>query len=61
MEYATQLYFLIKEEYEGLDSIYEDALIHLIGVYGIHILKENKMLETCGVINGRQLYVLRDK
>lgn len=61
MEYATQLYFLVKEEYEGLDSIYEDALIHLIGVYGIHILKENKMLETCGVINGRQLYVLCDK
>ena len=61
MEYITQLYFLVKEEYEGLDSIYEDALIHLIGTYGVYILKENKLLETCGVINGRQLYVLRDK
>ena len=61
MEYITQLYFLVKEEYEGLDSIYEDSLIHLIGVYGIHVLKENKLLETCGVSNGRQLYVLCDK
>lgn len=61
MEYANQLYFLVKEEFEGLDSIYEDALIHLIGVYGIHILKENGMLETCGVVNGRQLYVLCDE
>ena len=61
MEYITQLYFLVKEEYEGLDSIYEDSLIHLIGVYGIHVLKENKLLETCSVINGRQLYMLCDK
>ena len=61
MEYATQFYFLVKAEYEGLDSMYEDALIHLIEEYGIHVLKENELLETCGVINGRQLYVLCDK
>ena len=58
MSYAEQLYLVVEEEFEGLDSIYEDSLIHLIGVFGVHILKENKMLETCGVINGRQLYVL---
>lgn len=59
--YTDQLYFVVKEEFEGLDSIYEDALIHLIGTYGVYILKENKLLETCGIINGRQLYVLCDK
>lgn len=61
MNYADQLYFVVKEQFDGLDSIYEDNLIHLIGTHGIYILQENKMLETCGVINDRQLYVLYDK
>lgn len=58
---VNDLYETVKEEYDGLDSIYEDCLIHLIGIYGLNLLKINGLLETCGVVNGRQLYVLCEK
>ena len=59
--YALTVYLMVMEEFADLDSIYEDALIHLIGVRGVEALKENKLLESCGVVNGRQLYTLCDK
>lgn len=59
--YADQLYELVKEEFKGLDAIYEDALIHLIGIYGLYLLREHNLIEGCGVVNGRNLYTLCDK
>ena len=59
--YALTVYLMVMEEFADLDAIYEDALIHLVGVRGIEALKENKLLESCGVVNGRQLYTLCDK
>ena len=59
--YALTVYLMAMEEFSDLDAIYEDALIHLVGVRGIESLKENKLLESCGVVNGRQLYTLCDK
>lgn len=59
--YALTVYLMVMEEFSDLDAIYEDALIHLVGVRGIESLKENKLLESCGVVNGRQLYTLCDK
>ena len=59
--YALTVYLMVMEEFADLDSIYEDALIHLVGVRGVEALKENKLLESCGVVNGRQLYTLCDK
>ena len=56
--YALTVYLMVMEEFADLDAIYEDALIHLVGVRGIEALKENKLLESCGVVNGRQLYKL---
>lgn len=55
---VNKLYQFVEEQCEGYDSIYEDYLIRLVGNYGLALLKENKLIETCGVINGRQLYVL---
>ena len=52
---------MVMEEFSDLDAIYEDALIHLVGVRGVEALKENKLLKSCGVVNGRQLYTLCDK
>lgn len=59
--YALTVYLMVMEEFVDLDAIYEDALIHLVGVRGVEALKENKLLESCGVVNGRQLYTLCDK
>jgi len=59
--YVLAVYLMVMEVFEDLDAIYEDALIHLVGVRGVEALKENKLLESCGVVNGRQLYALCDK
>lgn len=52
---------IIKRETEGLDAIYEDYIEYIIGIEGLNDLLNNGLLETCGVVNGRQLYVLCDK
>ena len=59
--YALTVYLMVMEEFADLDAIYEDSLIHLVGVRGVESLKENKLLDSCGVVNGRQLYTLCDK
>ena len=58
---ADQVYEVVKEVFNDLDAIYEDYLIYLVGFEGFYILIENRLLETCGVVNGRQLYALCDK
>lgn len=61
MNYVDHVYDIMKLETKDLDSIYQDRIIHLVGVFGFNALYENKLLESCGVINGRQLYVLCDR
>lgn len=61
MQYVDQVYQILVEECGNLDSIYEDYIINLIGIKGLNSLKEKNLLETCGVVNGRQLYALCDK
>lgn len=61
MNYVDHVYEIMKLETKNLDSIYQDHIIHLVGVFGFNALYENKLLESCGVINGRQLYVLCDR
>ena len=58
-EYANNLHEVAKEEFDGLDAIYEDALIHLIGIYGLQLLRTYNLIEGCGVVNGRNLYTLK--
>lgn len=57
-ETVKELYYYLEDRCEGLDSIYEDVILGLVGSYGLVVLKDAGLLETCGVINGRQLYVL---
>ena len=52
MTYEESVYEIIKKDCEGLDSIYEDYIVSLVGKYGLDALK------AYGVVNGRQLYVL---
>ena len=57
-KYIDHVYEIVKEEFEGLDAIYEDYLINLVGVSGVMALKKEKLLESCGIVNMRQLYTL---
>lgn len=59
--YADYCYDIIKSECEGLDAIYEDYIIRYIGTFGLRALKYNKLIENCGCIHGRNLYVLCEK
>ena len=63
MNYVDHVYEIIKLDSRDLDTIsmYQDYIIHQVGVSGFNALYENKLLENYGVINGRQLYVLCDK
>ena len=58
--YAEYVYYLVKKELDGFDAIYEDYIINIVGLAGLKYLKEYKLVETCGIVNGRQLYVLCD-
>lgn len=59
--YVDYVYEIIKADCAGLDSIYEDYIQHQVGTMGLNALLENHLLEGCGVIYGRQLYVLVEK
>lgn len=60
MEYVEKVYQILKEESEGLDAIYERFINDVVGRRGLEILIKNKLVESCGVVNGRRLYVLCD-
>lgn len=59
--YVDYVYDIVRLDCEGMDSIYKDYIIQMVGVYGLNALIEHKLVESCGVINGRRLYVLCDK
>lgn len=59
--YAEYVYDLLKEETKGLDAIYKDFIIESVGLHGLVALETYKLVESCGVVNGRKLYVLCDK
>lgn len=51
-------YRVMWAEFQGVEALYEDYIIHLIGDVGLNTLRDNRLLETCGVVEGRQLYTL---
>lgn len=61
MTYVDHVYEIIKNESRNLDALYQDYILEMVGVMGMQALIENKLVETCGVVNGRQLFVLCNK
>lgn len=61
MLYVDYVYDIIKNESRNLDALYKDYILSLVGAMGMQALLENNLVETCGVVNGRQLYVLCEK
>ena len=59
--YVDHIYEIVKNDTLGLDSVYGDYIKQMVGVYGLNSLIEHKLVESCGVINGRRLYVLVDR
>lgn len=55
---VNELFAYVERESTGMDAVYEDYIIELIGKFGLLLLRECKLLEPCGVIGGRQLYTL---
>lgn len=48
----------LKRKYPGMDTLYEDAIISLIGEEGLYTLRTHHLIETCGNIQGRKLYAI---
>lgn len=61
MSYAEHVYQIVKKDAGDMDAIYEDYICHIVGVSGLFALKEAGLLEGCGIVNSRRLYVLVNK
>lgn len=59
--YVDDVYNIVRLDCEGMDAIYKDYIIQMVGVYGLNVLIEHKLVESCGIVNGRQLYTLCEK
>lgn len=58
--YTKYVYDIVRLDCEGMDAIYADYIKQMVGVYGLNALIEHKLVESCGVVNGRRLYTLCD-
>lgn len=61
LPFVDLVYETVRFETLGLDSIYKDYIINLVGTTGLNALIEHKLVEGCGIVNGRKLYVLCDR
>lgn len=61
MTYVDYIYDIVRQDVRGLDAVYKDYIIKLVGIKGFDALYEARMIESCGIINGRELYVLCEK
>lgn len=61
MRYVDYVYDIVKADCWDMDAIYKDYILQMVGVYGFNALYHNKLIESCGVVNGRQLYTLLPK
>lgn len=41
-----------------VDAVYEDKILDIIGRHGLDLIREFRLMEPCGIINGRKLYAL---
>lgn len=58
---AEQVYKIIEEVFVNEDTICDEYILYLVGFEGYYALIENDLIEKCGEIDGRSMYVLRNK
>lgn len=61
MRYVDYVYEILKKETTGMDAVYDDYILSLVGVSGLHDLLINNLLESCGSINDNRLYAICEK
>lgn len=59
--FVDYIHDILRLDCSDMDAVYGDHIKDMFGVYGLNALLVNKRIEGCGVINGRQLYVICDK
>lgn len=59
--YVDHVYDIVRLETLDMDAIYKDYILRIVGTFGFNALLMNGLLESCGVVNDRQLYVLVKK
>ena len=60
-QFVDHVYNLVRMDTENMDAIYGDYIVRIIGSYGFNALHDERLIEGCGVINGRALYTLCPK
>lgn len=60
-QFVDHVYNIVRMDCEGMDAIYKDYIIQMVGVYGFNALYGSNLIEGCGVVNGRQLFALCPK
>ena len=58
MNKANEYLRQIKEALPQADAVYEDFIIDLCGMEGLMTLRESRLIELCGVLEGRRLYAI---
>lgn len=56
--YVDYVYGVLLLDTMELDSVYKDYILRAVGTYGFNALYKAGLLEGCGSINGRKLFVL---
>lgn len=51
-------YSILRKEYPKADALYEDTIIKAVGAQGLQKLREERLIESCAVLEGRKLYAL---
>lgn len=58
MKKANEYLQMLKTAYPKAEAIYEDAIIRICGEEGLMSLRKNRLIELCGVLEGRRLYAI---
>lgn len=57
-QYLNDVCKKLQSETQGFDAIYEDYILSVVGEEGFDLLRYEGYLNTCGSVNGRNLYTL---
>ena len=51
---AKTYYDQLKRNCAGMETVYEDVIISIVGENGLNVLRKEHMIETCAVFNNRK-------
>ena len=57
-EQALKILHTLTSAYPNMETIYEDAIVSVIGQEGLYALRQHHLIETCGNFGGRKLYAI---